>query len=81
MEKINVTESQITELTVVPEFLWFMLAIALLFFISMSFVFHYHWKKYGVEDNPKVFAKSLYWIASFILIIVMVVSLMTFEYL
>jgi divalent metal cation (Fe/Co/Zn/Cd) transporter len=66
-------------LNIPVEFLWFVLALALIFFIIMSFIFRYHWKEYGVYDNPKVFAKTLYWIVCFMLIVLMAVALIVFE--
>lgn len=75
-EKIG---EKIVELNIPSEILWFMMSIAILFFILMSFVLNYHWKKYIIQDDPKIFAKGLYWIVSFILIIVMAVAVVAFE--
>jgi hypothetical protein len=75
----SVLTEKIIEINFPSEILWFLLAVALIFFMIMSFVFRYHWKKYGVDDNPKVFAKSLYWIISFMLIALMTVAIVIFE--
>jgi hypothetical protein len=45
----------------------------------ISGVLSYHWRYYGVKDNPKVFAKTIYWIVAFILIAIMTVALLSYE--
>jgi hypothetical protein len=64
---------------IAPEFLWFMLAIGILFFITVGGVLAYHWKKYGLENNPKVFAKTLFWTVSIALVFIMVLAIIGFE--
>jgi uncharacterized membrane protein len=61
------------------EILWGLLAFMLLFFLITGFILNYHWKYYGIKDNPKVFAKSIFWIISIILIIIMTISLLSYE--
>ena len=75
------TEVKIVELPIAPEALWLVVALVLIFFITISMIFTYHWKKYGVDNNPKIFAKSLYWIVSIILIVIMTVAVSAFDYL
>jgi len=72
---------EVVEITVAPELLWFILFLVLLFFIFMTIVFTYHWKHYGVGNNPKIYAQSIYWIVSIILIIIMAGAITFFEYL
>ncbi len=72
---------RIIDLPVAPEFLWFVLALLIIFFIIISSILTYHWKIYGLDHNPKVFAKSIFWIVSIILIFVMTLAVTGFEYL
>lgn len=61
------------------EFLWFLLAMGIIFFFTMAWIFTHHWKYYGVKGNPKVFAKTLFWVVSVILILVMTLAITAFE--
>ncbi|HMP67196.1 MAG TPA: hypothetical protein PKA60_00400 [Candidatus Paceibacterota bacterium] len=78
--KIEVVTKNI-DLSISPQFLWFLLLIITLIFIIMYFVFRYHWKSYGVSDNPKVFASPLFWIVSILLLVIMAFAVTGFEYL
>lgn len=64
---------------IAPEFLWFLLAIGILFFITIGAILTYHWKKYGLENNPKVFARTLFWIVSTALVFIMALAIIGFE--
>jgi hypothetical protein len=66
-------------LSISPDFMWGILAIGLLLFLIISFVLSYHWRYYGVKDNPKVFAKTIYWMVAFILIGIMTIALLSYE--
>jgi uncharacterized membrane protein len=67
------------EAVVPPDILWGLLAIILLAFITAALMLNHHWKYYGIKDNPKIFAKSLFWIVSFILILIATISLLAYE--
>ena len=60
-------------------YLWGILAAALIIFAIVSVILRFHWRFYGVEDNRKVFAKTMYWSVSFSLIVVATISLLVFE--
>lgn len=62
-----------------PEILWLMFAGVVAFFLVMTFIFHHHWKYYGIKGNSKVFARALFWIISVFLILVMVLAILFFE--
>lgn len=62
-----------------PEVMWMFLAGIIIIFLIMSFVLQHHWSYYGIKENSKIFAKSLYWIVSVFLIIVMFFSVLYFE--
>lgn len=72
-------EDKIINLNIPSEILWMFLAAILLIFLVMSFIFQHHWEYYGIKDNPKIFAKAVYWIISIFLIIVMLLSVIYFE--
>jgi len=61
------------------ELLWGVLSVLLLAFIVITIVLHYHWRYYGIAENPKIFAKTLFWIVSIALILVMTISILIFE--
>lgn len=61
------------------EIMWLFLAGIIIFFFIMSFVLKHHWKYYGIKENPKVFAKAIYWVVSVFLILVMFLSIIYFE--
>ncbi|HMO78636.1 MAG TPA: hypothetical protein PJ997_00390 [Candidatus Paceibacterota bacterium] len=69
------------ELPISSGAMWMTLLILIIVFVIMYFVFSYHWKSVGIEENPKVFARPLFWIVSVLLIIVMTLSVAGFEYL
>lgn len=58
---------------------WGVLILVLLVFITVSWMLHYHFRYYGVKDNPKVFAKSLFWIISILLILISFISALTYS--
>lgn len=62
-----------------PEVLWGLLALGLFIFLVISLVLNYHWRYYGIKDNPKVFARTIYWMVSFILIGIMTISVLSYE--
>jgi hypothetical protein len=66
-------------LSVSPDFMWGLLALGLFLFLGISFILNYHWRYYGVKDNPKVFAKTIYWMVAFILIGIMTIALLSYE--
>jgi len=61
------------------EVLWFLFAGIVAFFLVMTFIFHHHWKYYGIKGNSKVFARALFWIISVFLILMMILSILFFE--
>jgi hypothetical protein len=65
--------------TISPDLLWGILAIFLLFFITVTIVLQYHWKYYGIKNNPKIFTKSIHWIISLVLILTMTFALLAYE--
>ena len=69
----------IANMIIPPIFLWTVLLIFILVFILISLVLHHHWKYYGIRNNPKIFVKTLHWIISAFLIVVMTMALLTYE--
>ena len=69
----------ILNLGIPSEILWFFLAIGIIFFLTMAWIFTHHWKYYGIQGNPKVFAKTLFYVVSVILILVMTLAITAFE--
>lgn len=74
-----VSNTLILNIGVPPELLWFLLSLGILFFLIMAWIFTHHWEYYGVKGNPKVFAKTLFWVVSVILILVMALAITAFE--
>lgn len=66
-------------LVVPPVFLWALLLVFILVFITTSLILHHHWKYYGIGGNPKIFVKTLHWIISICLIILMAIALLAYE--
>lgn len=64
---------------VAPDILWGILALVLAGFLIVSAALNYHWKYYGIENNPKIFAKSFFWVVSFGLILIMTTALVAYE--
>jgi len=73
--------NKIMDIPISAEFLWFALAILIVFFLVMSMILSYHWKNYGVDNNPKIFARAVFWVVSVILIVVMAFAATGFDYL
>jgi len=71
--------NQTINLPIAPEFLWLILAILIIVFISISTILTYHWKSYGIYHNPKIFAKSIFWIISILFIFIMTLAVTGFE--
>lgn len=74
-----IQEIETININIASEILWFVLAIEIIFFIIAYFIFSYHWKNYGIDNNPKVFARPIFWIVALILIILMTFSIVGFE--
>ena len=66
-------------ITIPPDFLWGILAVFLVAFIVISLVLNYHWQYYGIKDNPKIFTKTIHWLVSIILILIMVAAIFAYE--
>ena len=62
-----------------PEVLWGITSLVLVFFLISGLVLNYHWKNYGIGNNPRVFAKTLFWLVSLILIGVMTIAVLYYE--
>jgi hypothetical protein len=62
-----------------PDIFWGLFAVLLLVFLTVSLMLNHHWKYYGIKDNPKVFAKNLYWIISVFLIVLIAFSIAAYE--
>jgi len=73
------TTEKIINIPLAPEILWLMFAGLVSFFLVMTFIFHHHWKYYGIKGNSKVFARALFWVISVFLILLMVLAILFFE--
>lgn len=69
----------LSSINISSDIVWGILSLVLFIFLSVSWMLHYHFRYYGVKDNPKVFAKSLFWIVSILLIISAFVSALTYS--
>ena len=45
-----------------PAVLWFVWMLLVIAFITVSWILVHHWGYYGVKENRKVFAKTIYFI-------------------
>ncbi|HRY30903.1 MAG TPA: hypothetical protein P5328_00725 [Candidatus Paceibacterota bacterium] len=75
-----VGKDKIIDLPIAPEFLWFILAFLIILFIAIYLILIYHWKSYGLEHNPRIFARTIFWIIAIVLILIMAFSITGFEY-
>ena len=62
-----------------PDVLWGILSLFLIFFLAITLTLQHHWKYYGIKDNPKIFTKSIHWLISIILILIMTASILAYE--
>ena len=60
-------------------YLWGIFSLFLVFFIAISLTLRFHWNNYSSTNNPKHFIKTVFWVISFVLIILAALSLLTFE--
>ncbi len=74
-----ISERIIIDLPIPIEILWLIIGIILVLFFSIALILNHHWKYYGIKNNSKVFAKGLFWVGSFILIMIMVLSVLLIE--
>lgn len=51
--------------------LWGILGIVFGIFLIVASVLHYHWKYYGIVNNPRIFAKTMFWVVSIFLLVIM----------
>lgn len=79
MEITSEITKEIINLPLASEVLWLFFAGVLLFFLIMTFIFHHHWKYYGIKGNSKVFARALFWVIAVFLILMMILSILFFE--
>jgi hypothetical protein len=61
------------------EYLWGILAIAILIFLIIGIVLQFHWKKYVTNLNSYRMIKTFFWFISFSIIILTTISLLVFE--
>lgn len=61
--------------TLEPQILWIAFALAIVIFATMSFIFIYHWRYYGIAGNHRIFAKNLYFIIGITLLVAMFISI------
>lgn len=58
----------VVNLPIEPVHMWVLFLLVLLFFIIISIMLIFHWTYYGVNENPRVFAKGLYFTIAVILL-------------
>ncbi|MDP3792166.1 MAG: hypothetical protein Q8Q89_00335 [bacterium] len=67
----NVLDSWVT---VKPEYLWILVVLVALFYIAISLILSYHWKRYGFEAGIMSQASIIYFSISGLLFMGMLIS-------
>ena len=76
---MDIAGKVLIQIPLASEVLWLFIAIAIIIFLIMAIILRHHWNYYGVQDNSKKFVKSLFWIISVFLIVIMLFSILFFE--
>jgi len=63
-----------------PKILWSVWFLALCAFVFVSWVLVHHWGYYGVKENRKVFAKTIYFVGGIGAIIVSALFITAFSF-
>jgi len=61
-------DSVVVKLAILPIHMWVLFLISVLVFSVVSVALMFHWRYYGVKENPRVFVRGLYFIISIILL-------------